>query len=229
MFSALQLTGFFLRGLLTAAIPFAVFFYLRKRQGGRAMPVLAGAVTVMLILIPRALLRSILVQGAETLTGKWLTVWLIGAACEELGRYLTMRHAIPQYDSVTDALCYGIGHGGTEVIMTARNQFVLLADALHGNGSAEHLNALMHQGFLTAADIILGSAANLAFHMALSVLIARAVHYENCKKLIPIAVFIHMLMNFTDFCFGTAAGILLTVLLCIIVRLHGKQFTGGTI
>ena len=140
-----------------------------------------------------------------------------------------MRHAIPQYDSVTDALCYGIGHGGTEVIMTARNQFVLLADALHGNGSAEHLDALMHQGFLTAADIILGSAANLAFHMALSVLIARAVHYENCKKLIPIAIFIHMLMNFTDFCFGTAAGILLTVLLCIIVRLHGKQFTGGTI
>ena len=69
MFSALQLTGFFLRGLLTAAIPFAAYFYLRKRQGGRAMPVLAGAVTVMLILIPRALLRSILVQGAETLTG----------------------------------------------------------------------------------------------------------------------------------------------------------------
>ena len=55
MFSALQLTGFFLRGLLTAAIPFAAYFYLRKRQGGRAMPVLAGAVTVMLILIPRAL------------------------------------------------------------------------------------------------------------------------------------------------------------------------------
>lgn len=65
--------------------------------------------------------------------------------------------------------------------------------------------------------------------MALSVLSARAVHYENCKGLIPIAVFIHMLLNNTTFDFGTAACMILTVLLCIIVRLHGKQFTGGTI
>lgn len=34
---------------------------------------------------------------------------------------------------------------------------------------------------------------------------------------------------FAAFRIRTAAGILLTVLLCIIVRLHGKQFTGGTI
>ena len=212
-----------LRGLLVAAIPFAAFFRLRQKHGGRGFPVFVGVITVMLILLPRELFRNVLIKGAETDTGKWLTVWLVGAIFEECGRYVAMKHAIPNYDTVPDALCYGIGHGGTEVIMSARLQFVLLADALGQSGTPEHLAAISEQGILTALGVLLGNAGNLACHMGLSVLVMRAVHYEGCKKLLPLAVFLHMLGNFTDFCFGTAAEVMLTVLIWIFVYLHGKR------
>ena len=228
-FTSGQIFLFVLRGLLTAAMPFAAYFYLKKRHDGRSIPAFAGVITVMLILIPRALFRSIFVQGAETLTGKWLTVWLIGSVFEEGGRYIAMKHAIPGYDTRADALCYGIGHGGTEVIMSAKAQFVLLADALGQRGTQEHLTALAGQGMLTAAEILLGNAANLIFHMMMSVLIARAVHYEGCKKLLPIAIFVHLVSDFTIFCFGTAADVMLTAALCMFVYLHGKQYPDGLI
>lgn len=228
-FTSGQLFLFVLRGLFAAALPFAAYFYLKHRHFGRPLPVFTGIITVMLILVPRELFRNVLVQGAETLTGKWLTVWLIGAVFEECGRYVAMKHAIPGYDTRTDALCYGIGHGGTEVIMSAKAQFVLLADALGQRGTQEHLAALAGQGVLTAAEILLGNAANLTFHMAMSVLIARAVHYEDCKKLLPIAVLIHLLADFTIFCFGTAADVMLTAVLCIFVYLHGKRYPDGMI
>lgn len=228
-FTGGQLFLFALRGLFTAAMPFAAYCYLKHRHFGRPLPVFAGIITVMLILLPRALFRSVLMQGAETDTGKWLTVWLVGAAFEECGRYIAMKHAIPGYDTRTDALCYGIGHGGTEVIMSARAQFVLLADALGQRGTPEHLTALSEQGLLTAAEILTGNAANLLFHMMMSVLIARAVHTEGCKKLLPIAVFVHLLANFTTFCFGTAADVLFTAVLCIFVYLHGKRCPDGMI
>lgn len=222
-FSSGQLFLFALRGIFTAVLPFAVYFYLKHRHSGRPLPVFTGIVTVILILVPRELFRNVLMQGAETDTGKWLTVWLVGAVFEECGRYAAMKHAIPGYDTRTDALCYGIGHGGTEVIVSAAHQFVLLADALGQSGTQEHLTALSEQGILTALGVMLGNVSNLAFHMAMSVLVARAVHYEGCKKLLPIAVFVHMLANFTGFCFGTAADILLTVLIWIFVYLHGKR------
>ena len=225
-FTSGQLFLFALRGLLVAAFPFAAYFYLKKRHFGRSVPAFVGVITVMLILVPRALFRQIFVQGAETLTGKWLTVWLIGAAFEECGRYVAMKYAIPGYDTRTDAL---IGHGGTEVIMSARNQFVLLADAIGQRGTPEHLEALSEQGLLTAAAVLTGNIANLAFHMAMSVLIARAVHYEGCKKLLPIAIFVHLLANFTTFCFDTAADVLLTAVICIFVYLHGKRYPDGLI
>ena len=228
-FTSGQILLLVLRGLLTAAMPFAAYFYLKHRHFGRPLPVFTGIVTVMLILVPRELFRSVLMQGAETDTGKWLTVWLIGSVFEEGGRYLAMKHAIPGYDTRTDALCYGIGHGGTEVIMSAKAQFVLLADALGQRGTQEHLTALAGQGMLMAAEILLGNAANLIFHMMMSVLIARAVHYEDCKKLLPIAVLIHLLADFTIFCFGTAADVMLTAVLCIFVYLHGKRYPDGMI
>lgn len=215
-FTSGQLLLFFLRGLFVGVLPFAAYFYLKKRHGGRAFPVFIGVVTVMLFIVPRAMLRSIFTPGAEkSLTVRYLTYWLIGAACEELGRYIAMKHAMPNHDTLADALCYGIGHGSTEVMISAGMQFRLLADAIGHCGTPEHLTALSEQGILTLAEILTGNVSNLIFHMAMSVMIARAVHYDNCKKLIPIAVFIHVLANYTEFCFGTLAGTMLTALIVL--------------
>ncbi len=206
-----------LRGLLSAAMPFAVFFWLRQKHGGRGFPMFIGMVAVMLLLLPRKFLQSIFLQGAETVTGKWLTVWVIGASCEEIARYIAMKHALPNYDMFTDALCYGIGHGGTEVVMSAKAQFVLLVDAMGHHGTPEHLAAISEQGILTAAEVLIGNADNLVFHMALSVLIAHVVYQGGSKKMIPLAIFLHVLADYTIFCFDEAASLLLTVVICAVV------------
>lgn len=217
-----QLFVFFIRGLFCAALPFAACAYLHKKHGTSVYPLFVGLVTVMLILLPRAVMRKMLVPGAESLTGKWLTVWFVGACFEELGRYFAMKHAMPNHDTRPDVLCYGIGHGGAETLITARMQFAILYQAAARTG--EHLEAYSQQGLLTAAEICCGQIINLIFHMAMSVLIARAVHYPDCKKLIPIAIFIHVLADFTIFCFGSVADLMLTAALCIFVYLHGKQY-----
>ncbi|HBI85170.1 MAG TPA: hypothetical protein DDX71_02620 [Ruminococcus sp.] len=219
--SSLTLIFLLLRGILVLAMPFAVCWYLHKRYGTGIFPAFIGAVTVMLILVPRALVRKMFIQGIESDSSKWIAVWLIGAAFEECGRYIAMKHAIPNRDTVPDAICYGAGHGGTETVMTALMQFVLFAEAASGTG--ERLEAISQQGFLTAAEVVCGQASNLAFHIAMSVLIARAVHWENCKKLIPIAILVHAFCNFTDFCFGTIADVMLTAVICLLVWLHGRR------
>lgn len=227
VFSSAQLFGFFMRGLLCAAMPFAGFVILRKKYGVGFFPMFVGLVTVMLILLPREVMRRMLLPGADTLTGKWLTVWFVGACFEELGRYVAMKHAMPNHDTLPDILCYGLGHGGAETLITARMQFAILYHAATRTG--EHLEAYSQQGFLTAMEVICGQTVNLAFHMAMSVLIARAVHYPDCKKLIPIAIFIHVLADFTIFCFDPIADVMLTAVICIFVYLHGKRYPDGLI
>ena len=122
-FTSGQLCLFCLRVLLVAALPFAAFFYLKRRHGGRFFPVLVGTVTVLLILVPRGMMRSTFVRGADSVTAKWLTVWVIGAAFEECGRYIALRFALQNYITRTDALCCGIGHGAAEVLMSAALAF----------------------------------------------------------------------------------------------------------
>lgn len=215
-FTSGQLFLFFLRGILVAAMPFAAFLILRKRQGVSVFPAVIGLITVMLILVPRAMMRQVFAGGAETLVEKAFTIWLIGAAFEELGRYAAMKTVLKNYDTLPNAICYGIGHAAAEVLMSAAAQFTLLSDAVGQNGTPEHLTALSEQGLLTAADVLFGNADNLVFHVAMSVIISQAAYFNERKKLIPLAIFLHVLANYTEFCFGTVAGIMLTTLIVLL-------------
>ena len=226
-FTSVQLFSFFLRGVLCLILPFAGFAFLRKRYGTGFLPMLVGLITVVMIVVPRAVVRQALLPGAESDTGKWLTVWFVGAVFEECGRFVAMKYAMPNRDTLADALCCGLGHGGTETIMSAVRHFTALYEAYTMTG--EHLAAYAQQGWLTVLTAVLAQADNLAFHMAMSVLAARAVHYEGCKNLLPIAVFLHVLGNFTDFCFDLPGSLMLTAVICAGVYLHGKRYPDGLI
>lgn len=224
-FTSAQLFLLALRGIICLILPFAGYAYLRRKHGTSIYPMLVGLLTYVLILVPREVVRRMLLPGADSLTGKWLTVWFVGGCFEEIGRYVAMKHAMPNHDTTADALCYGCGHGGAEVFSNAVMTFVMLFEACTLTGT--HLEALAQQGILTVFVQFLANAENLVFHMAMSVFISRAVRYDD-KKLIPVAVFVHMLANFTDFCFGLAGGILLTAVICMLVYLHGRILQGDS-
>lgn len=221
-FTSAQLAAFFLRGLSTAAVPFLTFAYLRKKHGGRVYPLLIGAVTMILLAVPRALMRSIATQGQDSFLAKFLIADVIGAIFEECGRYLAMTHAMPNHDTPTDALCYGIGHGGVEILSTAANQFGFWMLCTQNNGRmleagsqlAEQMQTLSAQGALEVVDILFAMPCAVAFQLAMSVLIFTAVHNEGCRRYIPIAIGIHVLNNLL---FSTVLSVLFTAAVCYYV------------
>lgn len=212
-FTSAQITAFFLRGLFVAAVPFIAFAYLRKKHGGRFYPVLIGAVSLMLLSLPRAVVRSIAVAGSDSFPTKFIAADLIGAVFEECGRYIAMKHAMPNHDTTADALCYGIGHGGVEAFSTAFHQFgfwILCmqysgASVLQDSPIAEQLQVLAAQSTLIVIEMTFSETLGLAFHMTMSVLIATAVHYADSRKYIPIAIVLHALINFVNLALGLIA------------------------
>ena len=195
-----QLFYFFLRGLYVLLLPAVMFLIVRKRHGGRLYPVLVGIMAMALLSLPRALLRGIAVAGSEDFLVKFLAADLIGAFCEEIGRFLAMKYAMQSYDTLTDAYCYGIGHSFLEQMGTAFNQFGLFAEASAlADGSVinpERLSILARQDIGTVAEICCGETASLMFHMVMSVLVFTAVRYGREKAILPAAVLIHAMTNF---------------------------------
>lgn len=221
-----QISAFFMRGLITAALPFVIFLYLHKRHGAKLYPFFVGAAALILISMPRALTRSIATQGSDSFFVKFLIADIIGAAFEECGRYIAMKHAMPNHDRTVDALCYGAGHGGVEALSTAANQFSFWMLCMQYNGVssaqnpliAERLQVLAGQSTWIVAEMAVNETAGLVFHMAMSVLIAEAVHYDGCRKYIPIAIGIHALFNVLGLAFGIFANVLVVALCWFVYR-----------
>lgn len=221
-FTSAQITAFFLRGLFAAAVPFIAFAYLRKKHGGRFYPVLIGAVSLMLLSLPRAVVRSIAVAGSDSFLTKFIAADLIGAVFEECGRYIAMKHAMPNHDTAADALCYGIGHGGVETFSTAFHQFGFWILCSQNNGRmleaesplAVQLRTLSTQGALEVVDLLFAMPCAMVFQLALSALIFTAVHNAGCRKYIPIAIGIHVLGNLF---FSTVLSVLFTAGVCYYV------------
>lgn len=178
-----QISAFFMRGLLTAALPFVFFIYLHKKHGGRLYPVFVGAAALILLSMPRGLMRSIAIQSSDSFFIKFLIADIIGAAFEECGRFAAMRLAMPNHDRTVDALCYGIGHGGVETFATAAHQFGFWMLCRQYNGMsveqdsqiAAQLQVLSAQSTFIVAEMAFNETFGLIFHIAMSVLIAEAV------------------------------------------------------
>ena len=202
-----QVFFFFLRGCWVTLLPVLLFVFVRKRYGGRLYPVLIGAAAMVLLAMPRALMRGIAVQGSDGFLEKFLASDLIGAFCEEIGRFIAMKIAMQSYDTLTDAHCYGIGHGGVEAISAGFRQFALFAEASAlADGSVinpERLEILSRQGFGTMAEICCGEAVSMLFHMAMSVLVFTAVRYGREKTILSAAVLIHAAANLLSFFSGS--------------------------
>ncbi|MBP1549451.1 MAG: YhfC family intramembrane metalloprotease, partial [Oscillospiraceae bacterium] len=107
-FSPSQMFVFVVRAILTIAFPFICIFIARKKFDGRIFPFVIGLVAVNLLVIPRALLRDMLMPDSGDFTMRLVLSSLIGAFCEETARFLMFRYMLKNYDALTDAVCYGI-------------------------------------------------------------------------------------------------------------------------
>ena len=203
---------FVVRAILTIAFPFICIFIARKKFDGRIFPFVIGFVAVNLLVIPRALLRDMLVPDSGDFTIRLVLSSLIGAFCEETARFLMFRYMLKNYDTLTDAVCYGIGHHGMEIIPSVSFCFDAIAtgsklnsvglDAMLAGLSAEEANALIKQieiytsiGFFEHADVVLGWIISLAMQIAWSVLVFTAAYRQDYRKFYFVALLLHVVAN----------------------------------
>ena len=211
-FSPSQMFVFVVRAILTIAFPFICMFIAHRKFDGRIFPFVIGLVAVNLLVIPRALLRDMLVPDSGDFTMRLVLSSLIGAFCEETARFLMFRYMLKNYDTLTDAVCYGIGHHGMEVIPSVSFCFDAIATGSKLNSvgletmvaglSAEEAEALIKQieiytsiGFFGHADVVLSWTASLAMQIAWSVLVFTAAYRQDYRKFYFAAILLHVVAN----------------------------------
>ena len=211
-FSSPQMFGFVVRAILTITFPFICMFIACKKFYGRIFTFVIGFVAVNLLVIPRALLRDMLVPDSGDFTIRLVLSSLIGAFCEETARFLMFRYMLKNYDTLTDAVCYGIGHHGMEVIPSVSFCFDAIAtgsklnsvglDAMLAGLSAEEADALIKQieiytsiGFFQHTDVVLSWITSLAMQIAWSVLVFTAAYRQDYRKFYFVALLLHVVAN----------------------------------
>ena len=211
MFSGGTLFGYALLGICEILLPALLLSPLQRRQQVNWTAVVVGAVIYALTVRLNDISVGMLFRGAPyanrvLIAAETICIW------EECGRWFTARFAMPQADRTRDAVSYGIGHGGAECFRNAMIAFGRLKNGMifnsegiagltdgHSDAARERISfqlteAAKHTFGISLCDLLCCAAA-LAFHIALSMLIFRAVRENRVKTLLPCAIFLHDLMN----------------------------------
>lgn len=215
-FSASALWGYGCEVLFSLTFPILLFIILRKRRGGYSIKVmLIGFVTYFLVSLVRQGFRSVLLtDSVKQMPALFYTVSaLLSGVLEELGRFLAFKYVLDGHSDGKDAVSYGIGHGGMEQMFGTGIQslsFLWWGIECNSKGFAA-MTAGMEPDRISAFYGKLSSAADssffysflsciswaedMAFHIAMSVLVLMAVHYAGQRNLLFIAMAIHTLAD----------------------------------
>ncbi|MBR6045083.1 MAG: YhfC family intramembrane metalloprotease [Ruminococcus sp.] len=256
-FSGGTLFGLFLSGAFSAVLPIALMICWRRRTHASLFPVLVGFLTYFFVSWIRAGFRAVLFTDElkQTAWAFYLVSALLSGVLEESGRYTSMRFIMKDdYDDWRDAVSYGIGHGGCELIWGSASQAfgfflrglecnrlgaaaLIKADTIEGSAKKlEDLQRLSEHGAWETVGAIGNALCGAAFHIAMSVLVLAAVHYIGQKKYLFIAMGLHTAGNFLVWaisvvpalavlCIVPDPGIFVTVPICLYVRFVYRRLT----
>ena len=197
--------------LTSVLLPVIGWFVVRRRFRVPIVSALAGAVVFFIcyiVAVFTSMLGAMLIASPIILT---LVLSLRAGLVEEFGRFVAFKWVLKRQNAVGDALMYGVGHGGMEVILVLTFAmlnnliFIFMANA----GVLDNLIALMpNEAESIAATIsILAETHPLLFaaglfervvamtlHIALSVIVFCAVRQKKLVYLL-LAMALHTLLN----------------------------------
>ena len=182
---------------LMLALPVVVGLWIRRRHGVGWRVYLAGGVTF----VASQVVHLPLNYALGMLTGRWgvgllplpllaLAAGLSAGTCEQVARWVALRFMLRRTRGWSQALQFGAGHGGFEAIifgllalstivsMVAMQLAGTQALGLSGNSAAQAeqaLTAFWSAGWYTPVVAGLERAFAITFHIAMSVLVMRAI------------------------------------------------------
>lgn len=210
-FSEAALLGYVVAILLHFSLPIAAYILLYRYRAVRVFPVIIGAVVYLLTTRLNDIGVQMLFRGQSyanmmMIAAETVCLW------EECGRWAAMRYPVTGIRLAGSAVSYGIGHGGIEAVLRGVRKCNILAiglklnrdgiSALTAGLNAEQAANKVAQlqeyascGLICNALDSLDAASNFGVHIALSLLIYRGVQWDNSRKMLPIAIGLHYLVN----------------------------------
>ena len=190
------------------ALPIAATVIWCRKTKASIVPVLIGAVTFFVFANVLEQLLHIVCLLNDNAVSRFLNnhVWfyaLYGALAagifEETGRFVAFKTVLRRYKERRNAVAYGIGHGGIEVILILGMNYLLLAiAALTGFGAG--VESLQPSFEAITPGIVATAALERIFaftvHIALSVFVFTAVHRQGKGWMFPFAILLHALLDF---------------------------------
>ncbi len=122
--SAASMAGMVFSLIIVFGLPIALIIIVHKKTHAKITACLiGGGVFIAFAMILEQILHRIVFGAAGTLLQENIVLYavyggLAAALFEETGRYAAMRFVMKKNLSRGDALIYGIGHGGTEAVLT---------------------------------------------------------------------------------------------------------------
>ena len=211
--------------ILMIAIPVIFFIYWRKKQKQQTKIgyLIAGAVGFIVsarVLELGVHLVCIVADNpvSRFINGNTVAFVLYGiimaGVFEECGRYIVLKYIMKKNRTPENAVMYGIGHGGIEILAVLLPSMILylVIAVLFSSGNIENALSTLNIAEDTAAAALPSVEAAAAFDyamMAMNVLerlfamllhigLTVVVYYGVCnanKACLPIAILLHMLMD----------------------------------
>jgi len=221
--------------VLAIALPLVAIIFLHKKKKGSIIPVLIGAATFFVsAILLEGIFHSIFLYAitpiADFINSNFIVYVIYGSLMagifEETGRFVAFELMKKRYGDFTDAVSYGIGHGGFEcAYVLGLTMFIYLAMALMINaGLGDMLFATMTEADMAALEPVFESIATITPGLALAAVAERisAMTLHVCNSVVVyngvkngkisrlfIAIAIHAAFNmvalFMNQSFGIAA------------------------
>lgn len=183
--------------LLGLILPIAAVIFWYKKKKGSIIPILIGAATffvsaVVLEGIFHALFLVVITPVADFINSNFFVYAVYGSFMagifEETGRFAAFKLMKKRYGSLTDAVSYGIGHGGFEcayVLGIGIGSYVLIAIMIN-MGLGNLIFGSMGEAEMAAMEPILDSIITITPMYVLAAVAERisAMTFHTCNSVI---------------------------------------------
>ena len=205
-------------GIIATITPFLLAYLWRKRTYESWIVFLVGFLAYFAAGTVRVILRAFIFrEGSAFATDPflfYLVQGLLSGVCEESARYIAFKYTLSNKTARTSSVMYGLGHDCYETLAVGGiASFHYILDGIDWNnlGEAEFTKGLdekaaqkMLEGVAAAADystldtvlVCLDGLAGTFIHVALSVIVFKAVLTGDWKRWLLLAIGLHTLGNF---------------------------------